>query len=108
MAWFEIPTDARAPYTSQVTTLDGTPYIFNLDWSPRSASWYLSLYLQTNGDPVPVRTGMRLTVGWPLLVGCTNANRPPGELITIALDGKGDPAYEDLGARVRLYYRTED
>lgn len=108
MAFFEIPIDASQAEFRQVTSLDGVPYVFEFAWSTRSESWYLDLYLQTDTDPEPIRTGIKITIGWPLLTGCVLDIRPPGELIADDPSGGGDPGRLDLGTRVRLYYVTEE
>jgi|SRR6185503_3657912 len=101
---FEIPTDAIDADYQQVTELDGSAYLFDFSWSDRSQSWYLSLYLQTDGESLPISEGMRLSPGWPLLMGVVADGRPPGDLFALDLNGQGDPGRTELGGRVKLYY----
>ncbi len=104
MPALEIPLDSSVAVFRQSVSLDGTTYILACDWSDRSNSWYADLFLQTETDPDPIRTGMRLALGYPLLVGNVHDSRPPGELMVLDLGGGGDPGREDLGERVKLYY----
>jgi len=106
MNFFEIPISPDQEEFRQVVSLDDRPFIFEFTWSPRSESWYLDFYLQTDTDPEPISTGMRITLGWPLLTGVVLDSRPPGELIAIDPSEQGDPGRLDLGNRVKLYYVT--
>jgi hypothetical protein len=101
----EIPIDSVDADSRQTVSLDGSTYLLDLSWSTRSESWYLDLYLQTEvGDPSPIVTGVRLSVGYPLLIGLPLSGRPPGQLFALDLNGAGPPNRDDLGTRVKLYY----
>lgn len=107
MATFLIPVDCSQEEFRQVSSLDGVPYVFEFTWSRRSESWYLDLYLQTDTDPEPISTGLKLTIGWPLLIGNVSDIRPPGQLLVVDSTGEGDPGRLDLGTRCKLYYINE-
>jgi hypothetical protein len=103
----EIPTDATTTEYEQITSLDGKPYVFGLSWSERAESWYLDVSLQRdNAEPTPIVLGMRLSIGYPLLVAVTTDGRPPGEIFPVDVSGGfgEDPGRYDLGTRVRLVY----
>jgi hypothetical protein len=101
----EILIDSNQSLFRQVSVLSGIPYVFDFSWSERSESWYLDFYLQTDTDPEPIRTGIRITNNWPLLLGCVHDSRPPGELFPADLGNGPDAGRYDLGKRVKLYYR---
>lgn len=106
---FEIPLDSiDADFIQTATTLDGSTYILDFSWSDRSESWYISVYLQTDGNPTPIVEGVRLSPGWPLMLGVVVDGRPPGELFALDLNGQGDPGRSDLGGRVKLYYFDQE
>lgn len=107
MATFLIPIDSSQEEFRQISSLDGIPYVLEFSWSRRSESWYLDLYLQTDTDPEPISTGMKLTVGWPLLMGNVLDIRPSGELILVDTTDQGDPGRLDLGTRCKLFYFNE-
>lgn len=88
---------------SQRTALAGRDYQLSFDWIERAGRWLLALADQ---DGTPIRDGVALVAGRPLLRGLVDARRPPGELLV--LDGKGlydlDPGFLDLGSRFLLMY----
>ena len=86
-------------------TLDGITYKFLYRWNERSGHWYLSIYLL---DDTPIITGLRIIIGWNLLLNVNNLQKPQGALFFLDLstnDGLGDPpGSDDLGNRVQGYY----
>lgn len=107
MAIVEIPLDAASPEFTQVTSLDGKPYVIGLSWSDRSESWYVDVSLQrdnVNADPIAL--GMRVSIGYPVLAGVQTDGRPPGEIFAVDVSTVlgSDPTRYDLGTRVRLVY----
>jgi hypothetical protein len=86
------------------TVLDGTTYVIDARWNGRDDAWYLDLY--TDGD-VLVRAGMKVVLG--ALIGRRSASAlfPSGFFIAIDASGEGREAgFDDLGARVGVYYYT--
>lgn len=81
--------------------LDGTTFTIDLSYSPRSLTWYASVFLTSDTTPVPIQLGAPLVAQWPILAGCTHPSRPLGELV---IDADFDPAQADLGAFAQLLY----
>jgi hypothetical protein len=105
MATIEIPLDSSVPDFRQTVQLDEIPYVLEFDYCEQDLSWYFSLYRQTDGDPVPVLEGYRVSVRYPILLGVCGEDRPPGELIFLDLNGTGDPQRGGLGTTTKLYYQ---
>lgn len=105
-----IPIDPVDPLVDDFSldcSLDGGNFRIELSWSPRSESWFISVYaiLTDQVDPVPVLQGSRLSIWWPVLAGIPGTNRPPGELVALDLTNIGtDAAHNELGGRVQLAY----
>lgn len=89
------PTLDRA---TQTVTLEDVQYRLTLTWRARPAGWYLDLYLL---DGTPVALGRRLCAGFPVVIGGTIANAPPGMLFVRGSDGY---ARADLGVSLFLIY----
>lgn len=86
---------------TQTVSLDGSAYQLTFAWNNRAQSWNLDV---AAGDGEPIASGLRVSVGWPLLRRCVHARRPPGELMAIDATGGGDPGRDDLGVRVTVHY----
>lgn len=101
-------TDGTAHYTFR-TTLDGSDYLFELDWSTREERWYLSLY-DVTGALLCGR--VKLVPNWPLLRYVHHrSGMPSGELAVVtSSERKQPPGLYELGpdARCELVYITED
>ncbi len=95
------PTDADFKTT---VSLDGSPYVFRFDYSERSSSWFVSIFLQRDGDDAPIVQGVRVSVLFPFLIGVVEEGRPPGDVFAL---GPHDPGREDLGGVVKVYYFSE-
>lgn len=102
-----IDTDPVAPFWTQVTTLDGTPYLLTFRYNGREACYYLDI------DSVDGLTnfikGLKIVVNFPLLA-YTGVN-PPGELLCVSTSPTNDspPGIGELGdgLRCQLVYITE-
>jgi len=102
----EIPLFPEVSSYTETVPLDGVDFKLSFDWNGREDRWYLSLY---DSVGVPVRTGMKVTPNWDLLVGCVAANRPAGKLafLDARLVGFGSreaPGFASLGREVKLVY----
>lgn len=88
-----------------IATLDGSDYLFFFRLNAREGYWYFDL-LDFEGEPVQL--GTKVVSNMPLLLHCTAANRPPGELFAVdTSDHPIDPGRGDLGVQVSLAYLTE-
>lgn len=97
-----IPT--RTDLSAYTMRVDLSDVEFELDfrYNQREGFWYLSVADQL-GDPIV--SGIKITVGIPLLRGCVDLRRPIGELIAIDTSNTHTEAgLEDLGDRVQLIY----
>jgi hypothetical protein len=93
-------TDA-ARYTFEME-LDGVTFGFTFNWNERAGAWFFSI-ADVNG--VPLLSGRRVVVNFPLLARFRDPRLPAGDLEAVDTSGeKLDPGLADLGARVRLLY----
>lgn len=110
MALIEIPTDNSLPSLTEQVKLDGTSYILQLNFNPRSAAgagkWFITLADQSGNmlvGPVPV------VVNWGLFDRFVDLVDLPGSIIAFDTSGNDeDPGQFDLGGRVRLFYLEAD
>lgn len=100
-----IPTSTDALYT-QVTTLDGSDFVFTFSWNGRESAWYFDIADQ---DGVPIAMSIKVTVETPLLRRCADPRQPKGLLWAADTTGQGlDPGRNDLGERVLLLFVSFD
>lgn len=99
----EIPLPLDTPLFTMRTTLDGTEYLFELDYCEREFRWYLSIF-DTSGNALA--TGVKLIADWPLLHQYVNPALPKGILMSVddSPQGGEPPDFQALGRRVKLYY----
>lgn len=85
-------------------TLGTTPYIFDVYWNPRDNAWRFDVL---DADQNPLYTSVKVVIGTGLGRLCTNPAFPSGVLQAFDLSGKNiDAGFDDLGARVVVYYYT--
>lgn len=90
----------------RVVFLDGVKFILQFRFNVRLNYW--SFHLLTAGY-VHILSGISCVVDYPLLLRATSELRPVGQLYLIDTSGRGEePGPQDLGARVKMVYRTED
>jgi hypothetical protein len=103
----EIPiqTDVNA-FTERIQ-LDGNYYTLTFRWNERALRWYLDL---ADGDGAAIASGIALVTGVPLTYHLrATTGMPQGTLVCVDTDESGvDPAFDELGNRVKLIYLTED
>lgn len=87
----------------QRVSLDGGVYQLRFRWNDRAACWFLDI---AGVDGLALATGIAVRVGSPFgLPHATRAGMPPGLLMAADRSQSGtDPALDDLGDRVRVYY----
>jgi len=97
-----VPTPTGAsPFYSQTTALDGTPFILSFQYNQRGDVWYLSI-ATLDGDAVA--SGIKLVVGWDLLLKCASPSRPPGTFIVVSnTTDLSPPGLNDLAPGGRCY-----
>lgn len=110
MSYFVPCTAAGVAAWSQRTALDGVEFELTFRWSQRAGHWTLDV---ADAEGVPIRHGLALLVGVPLLRGVIDSRRPAGELIVVDTTGASDadPGFSDLGApgaRFVLAYVTAE
>jgi hypothetical protein len=87
-------------------SLGGTLYRLAFHFNARCEYWTLDL-ADASGEAIA--TGIRCVVDYDLLAHCSHASQPDGVLMLIDTAGTGtDPAYNDLGDRVKLVYTPNE
>lgn len=85
----------------QRTQMSGRDYLLTFEWNQRLGQWWLLL---SDQDDKPIRAFM-LNTNWPLLKGCVDSRRPPGNLILLDTGGKHEGCtFSGLGDRWQLVY----
>lgn len=97
----EMPCRTDALYYDFTAVLEGKAYQFTFRWNDRGAFWTMSI---ADGLGIPLISGRRVVVDWPLLFRFPFPALPPGEFFASDPTGRGDPAQAELGGRVKLYY----
>lgn len=102
MALYQIPFDSAEPHYRFECDLEGTRYVFVVDWNSREEAWFLSLELP---DGTQLLDGRRIVIGQPLLERLRQSTRPPGELVFLDTEStEADPGRYELGGRVTAVY----
>lgn len=102
MATLQIPTRTDVTRYRQIVDLEGTSFVFDFNFNSREGFWYFDL-LDINEDPIKV--GIKVVVGFPLLRLVRDARRPLGEVTAIDTTNSGKEAGQtDLGEEVVLLY----
>lgn len=84
--------------------LDDVKFAFSFEWNDRDAGWYMSI---ATPEGVPVLSGRRVVLGYPLISIYRDARLPAGTLVAIDTTGVNEePGFGDLGERVKLLYVT--
>lgn len=106
MATLTVPTRTDlGAYTFQVE-LDGAVYRFSFQFNDREGFWYLSI---ADESGIPIRSGIKVVVNWPLFARAVEEAAPPGSLFAIdTTDQDLEPGLADLGEAVLLTYIEEE
>ena len=101
-----IPISQNESNITQLSTLDGSDYIFRFLWNERDAHWYMTI---RDSASVDIITGIKVVCDIPLAVHEASDDMFPGSLWAVDTTGNGvDPGLRDFGTRVRLIYVDED
>lgn len=102
-----LPFEPSTPNYRVATTLGELVFIFDVRWNTRDAAWYLDI---RSVDETLIAAGIKVVLGTLLGKRYTSPLLPDGILFAADLAGTGvDPGLDDLGDRVRVYFRpTED
>jgi hypothetical protein len=97
-----IPT---TPNYRMSTVLDGDPFVLQVRWNARAATWFLDVLAS---DDTPIANGLALVPG--VLIGRRVADaRMPGCFAVSDLTGEGaNPGVDDLGVRHVVHFYTFD
>lgn len=94
---------SSAPTVRQRVTLDGAPYLLELQWNARAPGWFLNLF---DAEGSPIALGIALVVNARLGRRIADPRAPGGWFFLLDRSGAGrDPAIDELGSRVELTYR---
>jgi hypothetical protein len=80
-------------------------YILRYRHNSRTDSWTLDIEsVGEAGQTLPLMTGKKLHVGHDLLRNCNEAERPPGRLFVLSMDGiRVNPTGSTLGKSKMVY-----
>lgn len=104
MAVTILPTRQDLTSYSFEIELDAATYRFDFHWNDRAAGWFFQI---SDVNEVPLISGRRVVVGFPLLYRFVTPGLPPGMLEAVDTSGQGlDPGLTDLSpsGRVHLLY----
>lgn len=105
MATVVVPTRVDLLEYRQQVRLDGVVFTMLFRFNDRDQSWYLDLL---DSSESPIRNGIRLRTGTPMLRLIATAGRPAGELVPIDSTGADtEPDGTNLGTGVPLVYVEE-
>lgn len=99
-----IPTEIElAAYRFQIT-IEGVIYIFQFRWNTIHEYWTFDIL---NYESVPLISGVKVVINYPLLNRYASSLLPPGEIIALDTSGKLERVgRNDLGDSVKLIYVT--
>ena len=99
MAAQQIPTDLNLRFWTQITVLDGVPYLLTFQYNDRESAYYLSI--GSSDGTTNYVVGMKLVVGYPLMQPF--GSQPPGEIFVVSAStaNDGPPAIGELGDNQR-------
>jgi hypothetical protein len=88
-------------------TIQGTAYIFGFVYAERHDSWYLSIY---DRNLTPIRTGIRIVIGWPLNLRDIDSRLFGGLLVALRMDNQGDtpPTIDSFDGHITLLLISGD
>lgn len=105
MATSDLPTFVDTGNYEYTVDLDGVVFALRFLYNSRDAHWYIDLSSEAG---VPLRSGIKLTTGNPLLLGWRALTRPAGEIFMIDPSGlEREADFSAIGVDVFLTYLDE-
>lgn len=105
MAYQKIPVRSDIPAYDMSVTLDGVLYYLSFEWNERGSFWTMTIADQ---NQVILVAGVRMVTNIDLLLRHKNIGLPKGVFILLDTSGKNqDPAADNFGSTVLLFYREE-
>lgn len=103
-----IPLQQGDPRYQFSTDIGEETYVFRVRWNSRDAAWYFDVLER---DETPIVFGVKVVLGVPL--GASTIHKLFTGGVFVARDvgsaaAPADPAFDDLGSRVELWYLTRD
>lgn len=98
-----IPVRSDIPAYSMRCDLSGVEFVLLFRFNDRAGLWFMEV---SDSAGEPIRSGIPIVLGLPLLRTCVDLRRPAGDFIAIDQTNKGLDAttQEDFGDRVILVY----
>ena len=93
--------------SSQFTiTIEGINLSLKVNWNSKEEAYRLDIFTDTLN---PILLGLKLLPTVNLTGQYLDSRLPTGEFFCVDIESKGvRPSFEDLGARVQLWYLTEE
>ena len=100
-----LPIAIGVPAQSYRCPIEGVTYSVRLYWLSRPGAWFFDL---ADASSEPIRQGVKVVKGWPLLLRVRDARRPSGDFYLMDRGKQNDnaPTLADFGVATRLYYFT--
>lgn len=99
-----LPTRLDLARYSFDVDLDNVKFQLSFEWNDRDSGWYMSI---ASVDGVPLLSGRRVVIGYPLISIYRTNGLPAGTFVAIDTSSKNEePGFGDLGERVKLLYIT--
>ena len=106
MALIEIPIETDGQDFEFNTTLNNQLFWFQFKYNVRQDRWVFHLL---DADKVPIRQGVPVVTGYPVLNRVQDVRAPLGQLMFIDAAKTGlPPSYDELGQRVKMVYQEAE
>ena len=102
MTAIEVPITADGSAFEFSAALNSQLFWFKFSFNPRQQRWIFSLF---DADKQPIRQGMAVITGYPVLNRVQDVRKPMGQIVFIdTANTAKPPSFNDLGTRVRMVY----
>lgn len=106
MALIEIPIVADGSAFEFSFALNNQLFWFKFAFNARQKRWLFSLL---DADRQPIRQGIAVVTGYPVLNRVQDVRKPLGQLIFIDTANTAlPPSFNELGTRVRMVYKESE